>query len=116
MSGQGPYFGQAYWFHNHHPEKIQSAIDRYDNEMKRVASVIDGFLKKKGTHYLIGDKVSYADLAFVMWNTAFGILIPEFDFKKEYPHFAAWNQRLLERPAVVKVMDDKRKALAGAKH
>jgi len=28
MSGQGPYYGQAVWFTNYHPEKLPSAIER----------------------------------------------------------------------------------------
>ncbi len=36
MSGQGPYFGQAAWFANYHHEKIPSAIERYQKEIRRV--------------------------------------------------------------------------------
>ena len=32
VSGQGPYFGQAVWFKIHHPERVQSAVDRYINK------------------------------------------------------------------------------------
>lgn len=47
MSGQGPYFGQYSWFRHLHPEKIQSALDRYANEIKRVLGVIEGVLAAK---------------------------------------------------------------------
>jgi glutathione S-transferase len=33
ISGQGPYFGQAAWFGNFHPEKIPSAVTRYQKEV-----------------------------------------------------------------------------------
>ncbi|KAJ5758381.1 glutathione S-transferase Ure2-like protein [Penicillium odoratum] len=45
MSGQGPYYGQAVWFKRYHPEHVQS-----------------------NRQWLVGDKLSYADLAFVSWQ------------------------------------------------
>ena len=110
MSGQGPYFGQAAWFNHFHSEKLPSAAERYENEMKRVASVIDGFLKKNGTDYLIGNDISYADIAFITWNTAFAWLLPNYDLKTEQPTFDAWRQRMMDRPKVKKVFEDKAKA------
>jgi glutathione S-transferase len=54
MSGQGPYFGQGYWFSFAHPEKVPSAIERYDKEIKRVVGVLD--LALKGKQWLVGNK------------------------------------------------------------
>ena len=34
------------------------------------------------------------------------------DVAKEYPHFNAWNEKVMARPAVKKVADDKAKANA----
>jgi glutathione S-transferase len=59
-SGQGPYFGQRA------EEKPQSVLDRYGAEIWRVTGVIEAQLKKNGD-WLVGDKCSYADLAFVPW-------------------------------------------------
>ena len=56
VSGQGPYFGQASWFGYFHPEKLPSAIERYQNEVKRVTKVLDEILKRNGGGYLVGDK------------------------------------------------------------
>jgi len=56
MSGQGPYFGQAAWFEKFHPEKIESAKERYKNEIKRVLKVLDKHLESSGKGYLVGDK------------------------------------------------------------
>jgi len=36
MSGVGPMMGQAHVFSRYFPEKIQSAIDRYQNESRRL--------------------------------------------------------------------------------
>ena len=40
-SGQGPYFGQLGWFTLSHPEKVPSAIERYENEILRVLGVLE---------------------------------------------------------------------------
>ncbi|EKG09914.1 Glutathione S-transferase [Macrophomina phaseolina MS6] len=115
MSGQGPYYGQKAWFAYFHPERnITSAIERYTTEIKRVLGVIDRHLAKSGKPYLVGDKVSYADLAFVPWHMNLGFLLPDSDPSKEFPTFAKWNQSLLERPSVKKIAADK--AAASQKH
>ncbi len=120
VSGQGPYFGQKVWFTFYHPEKgITSAIDRYSNEIKRVLSVIDRHLKKHSTTYLVGEKCTFADLAFVPWDMNMADMLRDSegnapDLAKEYPHFHAWNEKLMNRPAVKKCAEDKKKATATA--
>ena len=42
-------------------------LDRYGAEIWRVTGVLDAQLKKSGGEWLVGDKCSYADLAFVPW-------------------------------------------------
>ena len=79
MSGQGPYFGQKAWFSNYHLDNLPSAELRYANEIRRVLGVIDGHLAKYETEYLIGNKVSYADLAWVTWNALLGWLVSDLD-------------------------------------
>jgi glutathione S-transferase len=82
-----PYFGQSAWFQHFHAEKIPSAIERYNNEIKRVFSVLDSVLSKQ--KYLVGDKVTIADLAFIPWNS--GVLkglVPDIDAEKNYPDLA----------------------------
>ena len=92
---------------------MQSAKDRYYNEIKRVTKVLDGVLA--GKEYLVGDKFSYADLAFIPW---YWLLISfEEAFKKqvedENPNFKAWNDRLNARPTVKKVFEERPAALSG---
>lgn len=55
MSGQGPYYGQGVWFSKFHPERIESATQRYKDQTLRVISVLDKALT--GKKYLVGDKV-----------------------------------------------------------
>ncbi|KAG6248991.1 hypothetical protein E4U24_002432 [Claviceps purpurea] len=113
MSGQGPYFGQLVWFTMYHPEKIQSATDRYANEVKRVTGVIDGHLKKQKTEYLVGDKITYADLMFVPWAVAI-VAMAKLDLS-EYDAYSAWLKRLTDRPTVAKVLKQREEAMAANK-
>ena len=106
MSGQGPYYGQAAWFSFFHPEKIEGAVTRYRDQVLRVISVLNRQLE--GREYLVGDKATYADLAFVPWNAnVHGLLGPDFDAAKDYPNFAGWHKRITERLAVAKVLKAK---------
>lgn len=105
MSGQGPYFGQMMWFMRYHPEKIQSAIERYQNEVRRVWSVIDSHLSKQGTPYLVGEKVSYADLMFVPWNNGSVMILGAEELGEKYPKAFKWHQSLLERESVKKMVE-----------
>lgn len=117
MSGQGPYYGQKAWFSFFHPEKnLTSVLERYSNEIKRVVGVIDRHLKKQGTEYLVGDKCTFADLAFVMWHQTMPRLVDGWDYQTEVPTFHAWNERLQSRPAVKKIFEEKAKATAAAQH
>ena len=57
----------------------------------------------EGKQYLVGDKCTYADLSFVIWDHMTPMLFTEedgVDFTKDYPHYYAWHKRLMERPAV----------------
>lgn len=112
MSGQGPYFGQKAWFSNFHAEKIPSAEARYAAEIRRVLGVIDAHLTKERTKYLVGDKVTFADLSWVSWNSLLGWLVPELDAKKDFPAYWAWNESLVLRPAIKKVLEEKAKVNA----
>ena len=60
-----PYFGQAGWFTYYHPEKLPSAIERYRKEIVRVTGVLDSVLAERT--WLVGDKLSAADLAFIVY-------------------------------------------------
>ncbi|KAK4701522.1 glutathione S-transferase, partial [Phenoliferia sp. Uapishka_3] len=110
-SGQGPYFGQAAWFKLFHSEKIPSAIERYEKEIGRVTSVLEKVLSQQP--YLLGDKLTVADLAFISWNNfAFGALLPaEVDLKTQYPAVYAWHNKLSELE-YVKATNNEKAALA----
>ena len=76
----------------YHPEKIASAIERYQKETVRVFSVLDGVLAKpESGGWLVGGKPTIADLSFITWNrVAIHTTVKDLvDFEKEYPAFWA---------------------------
>lgn len=109
MSGQGPYYGQAAWFGNFHHEQLPSAIERYQKEVERVVSVIDLHLSRTGSQYLVGDKCTIADLAFVPWGNNVTWLLKGRDIFEggKYSAYKAWFDRLLARPAVDEMVKEK---------
>ncbi|KAI0742083.1 glutathione S-transferase C-terminal-like protein [Daedaleopsis nitida] len=106
-SGQGPYFGQATWFTRYHPEKVPSAIERYQKETLRVLSVLDGVLAKSPSGYLVGGKPTIADLSFYTWNRAAinSILKDVADEQKQFPAFYAWQEKLEARHSIKKLIE-----------
>ena len=109
MSGQGPYFGQAGWFRHLHPEKIQSAIDRYSTEVKRVLGILDGVLAAQpaDAQWLVGNKMTFADMAFAPWNFRLAeLLVQSWDEVWEgMPHARAWHERMVELPSWKRSME-----------
>ncbi|KAJ5121699.1 Bcgst6 [Penicillium atrosanguineum] len=108
LSGQGPYYGQAGWFTNMHPEKIPSAIERYSNEIRRVIGVLDSVLKKQD--WLVGNHITYADLAFIPWQRAAPKYCGE-ELYAMYPSVKAWMDKMEARPLVKKVFKNQELAI-----
>jgi glutathione S-transferase len=96
MGGVGPMMGQANVFFRYFPEKITAVIDRYQNEVKRLFSVLDARLK--GQDYLVG-AYSIADIANWSWvHTAYWSGVELAEFK----HLNKWVDRIAQRDAVQK--------------
>jgi glutathione S-transferase len=94
MAGVGPMMGQANVFYRYFPEKIQAAIDRYQNESRRLFEVLDGRLRESEW---LADEYSLADIANWSWVRIHGwsgISIEGLD------GLARWMQALEARPAV----------------
>lgn len=64
MGGVGPMMGQANVFYRAMEEKLQPAIDRYQNESRRLFEVLDGQLQ---THEWLAGDYSIADIANWCW-------------------------------------------------
>jgi GSH-dependent disulfide-bond oxidoreductase len=98
LGGIGPMQGQANVFFRYLPEKIQTAIDRYQHETRRLYEVLERRLT--GREYLC-DEYSIADIACFPWiniHAWAGVSLDGLD------HLKAWRQRLWQRPAVVRGM------------
>ncbi|EER38131.1 glutathione transferase [Histoplasma capsulatum H143] len=106
VSGQGPYYGQAGWFTVLHHEKIPSAIERYQEHVRRVLGVLNTALD--GKQWLVGDKCTYADLAFLPWNNRLNMLLETpagEDPLAPYPNVQAWQHRMEARESWKKAME-----------
>ncbi|KAH8707559.1 glutathione S-transferase [Phaeosphaeriaceae sp. PMI808] len=119
-SGQGPYYGQASWFKKFHSEKVPSAVERYVGEINRVTGVLEGHLQREKEKWessaagvgdgpwLVGNKYSFADIAFLSWQTIVTRVIQKEDgFDQEaFPVVKDWLNRILQRSAVKVAMGD----------
>ena len=94
MGGIGPMQGQANVFFRYAPEKIQYAIDRYQNETRRLYEVLDTQLADN--EWLAGD-YSIADIANWSWVSIHGWAGVETD---DLAHLSRWKDAIKERPAV----------------
>lgn len=93
MAGVGPMMGQANVYFRYSETKIQSAIDRYQNESKRLLTVLDTRLADN--EYLAGD-YSIADIANWCWARTHawsGIDITDLE------NLQRWLDTLAQRPA-----------------
>ncbi len=94
MGGVGPMQGQANVFYRYFPEKIPAVIERYQNESKRLFTVLDRQLSDR--EFLAGD-YSIADIANWSWVGIYewsGISIDDL------PHLQRWLETIRQRPAV----------------
>jgi glutathione S-transferase len=93
MGGIGPMMGQANVFYRYFPEKIQPAIDRYQNETRRLFEVLDTALTD--AEYLAGD-FSIADIANWCWVRTYrwsGVS------RDNLPNLDRWLTQMKARPA-----------------
>ena len=94
MGGVGPMMGQANVFFRYMPEKIEVAIQRYQNESRRLLTVLDTQLAEH--EFLAGD-YSIADIANWCWARTHawsGIDITGLD------HLKRWLDQIRAREAV----------------
>lgn len=52
------------WFIRSHPEKVPSAVERYQKEILRVLGVLESVLSKQ--EWLVGGRFTVTDLSFVV--------------------------------------------------
>jgi GST-like protein len=98
MAGIGPMFGQLGHFKNVAPEKIPYAINRYEKEVLRLLSVLDGQLEK---NEFIASDYSIADMATFPWIVGHQFVGLTLD---NHPHLKRWIETMQQRPAVQRGM------------
>ena len=99
MGGIGPMMGQANVFFRYFPEKIQPAIDRYQNESRRLFEVLNTRLE--GRNWL-ADEFSIADIANWCWVRTHrwsGVSTEDLDNLK------GWIDRCYEQPGMLKGLE-----------
>jgi glutathione S-transferase len=99
MGGIGPMMGQANVFFRYFPEKIQPAIDRYQNESRRLFEVLDRHLGD--SEWLAGD-YSIADIANWCWVRTYKWSGVNAD---GLPHLRRWMDAMKARPACQRGVD-----------
>lgn len=93
MGGIGPMMGQANVFFRYFPEKVQAAIDRYQNESRRLFEVLNGRLVD---HQWLAGEYSIADIANWSWvriHNWSGVSIDGLD------DLSRWMDEMNARPA-----------------
>jgi len=96
MGGVGPMQGQANVFFRYFPEKIPSVIARYQNETKRLYTVLDTRLADR--EYLVDD-YSIADIAHWAWVRLHYWAGVDVD---DLPNLKRWMDIMAARPACQK--------------
>ena len=120
MGGVGPMMGQANVFFRYFPEKIQPAIDRYQNEGRRLFEVLNTHLAKQdwlAKDYSIADIANWCWVRTYKWS---GISIEGLN------HLERWMKAMYDQPGMSaglevpikmeSLLDDDKKAKEFAKN
>lgn len=97
MAGVGPMMGQANVFYRYFPKKIPEAIERYQNESRRLLAVLDTRLGQ--SEWLAGQDYSIADIANWCWARTYkwsGVSIDGLE------HLSRWLKAIAARPAAAR--------------
>lgn len=96
MSGVGPMQGQANIFFRYAPEKIPYAIERYQNETRRLYAILD---ERLADREFIAGGYSIADIATWPWVRIHAWAGVESD---DLPNLTRWLEAMAARPACSK--------------
>ncbi|MDB6371632.1 GSH-dependent disulfide bond oxidoreductase [Photorhabdus bodei] len=94
IGGFGPMLGQNHHFSHFAPEKVPYAINRYQEETKRLYQVLNTQLEK--TPYLGGQEYSIADISTYPWVRAYERQNIDLN---DYPAVKKWFDTISHRPA-----------------
>jgi glutathione S-transferase len=91
--------GQANHFFRYAPEKVPYAIKRYLNETLRLYGIIEGHLRTSASGYLVGDRLTIADIAHYGWLMSAGWAGVDVG---KFPLIQDYLKRLEARPALAR--------------
>lgn len=94
--------GQANHFFRYAPERIPYATNRYIAETERLYSVLEAQLASSSSGFLVGDRLTIADITTWGWITIAewsGIDVAKF------PALQKWQKLLEQRPALKRGAD-----------
>lgn len=89
-----------------HPEQLPSATTRYKSQVHLTLSILESVLSKNTSNssspttpgpWLVGDRLTYADLCFFPWNEIIPLPFQVTDGAtplSEYPAVLAWHERM----------------------
>jgi glutathione S-transferase len=100
MAALGPMQGQLNAFLRYLPGEYKVATERFISETERLYTVLEKQLENR--LWLAADRFTVADIAFFPWvymHDYCGISVAK------RPNLAAWIQRMLDRPAVLRGLD-----------
>jgi len=89
----GPMFGQMAYFHDYADPKMPAALDRYENEVRRLYKVLE---RRLGEADFLAGAYSIADIAVWPWIQP---ARQEQRFE-DYPNLKRWYDAIAARPAV----------------
>ncbi|KAL6892023.1 glutathione S-transferase [Trichoderma evansii] len=106
-ASQGPFFAQA--MIAQHMLKNEGSTKHFQDLVKRTITTVDRALT--GKEYLVGGKITLADIAFIPWDRALDVIMVGDDEAataegraKLWPNWSAWHNRVLQRPSVQKAV------------
>lgn len=94
VAGVGPMQGQAVAFVRYFPEEVPQAIDRYQNETRRLYEVLDRHLQDRAW---LADDYSIADIANYSWIRSHKWARVPVD---GLPNLQRWMDELAARPGI----------------
>lgn len=97
MAGFGPMLGQNHHFTHFAPQPVPYAIERFQQETKRLYTVLNSQLEKNA--YISGENYSIADIATYPWVVSHER--QRIDLA-DYPAVRNWFERIKNRPATLK--------------
>ena len=89
----GPMFGQMAYFHDYAEPKLPAALERYENEVRRLYKVLE---RRLGDAAYLAGEYSIADIAVWPWIQP---ARQEQRFE-DYPNLKRWYDAIAARPAV----------------